>query len=84
MLTKTVTTDKTEVVNTGLGYPVVQVRQVVLVEEDNAPISKTFHRYVLMPDADLSLEDADVQAIASLVFTDKAKAAYAAAKQETE
>ena len=34
---------------------------------------------VLTPDADLSGEDADVQAIAGTVFTDEAKAAYAAA-----
>jgi hypothetical protein len=36
----------------------------------------------LTPDADLSGEDADVQAIAGAVFTDAAKAAYAAASQE--
>jgi len=35
-----------------------------------------------MPDADLTNEDADVVAIASAVFTDEAKAAYAA--QEVE
>jgi hypothetical protein len=43
-------------------------------------ISRTFHRHVLTPDADLSAEGADVQAIAASVFTDAAKAAYAAAQ----
>jgi hypothetical protein len=37
---------------------------------------------VLTPDADLSAEDADVAAIAGTVFTDAAKAAYAAAQNE--
>jgi hypothetical protein len=41
-----------------------------------------FHRHVLTPDADLSAEDADVVAIAGTVFTDEAKAAYAAAQGE--
>jgi len=36
---------------------------------------------VLTPDADLSAEDADVVAIAGAVFTDEAKAAYAAAQE---
>jgi hypothetical protein len=50
--------------------------------EDGVEISRTFHRHVLTPDADLSAEDADVAAIAGTVFTDAAKAAYATAQVE--
>ena len=77
-LTKTVINDKIEVLNLAKGYPVVQVRAATIIAEDDVEISRTFHRHVIMPDADLSGEDADVVAIAGTVFTDAAKAAYAA------
>ena len=81
-LTKTVINDKIEVLNLAKGYPVVQVRTATIIAEDDVEISRTFKRHVLTPDADLSGEDADVVAIAGTVFTDEAKAAYAAASQE--
>jgi hypothetical protein len=71
--------DKIEVLTLTAGYPVVQVRTATIIKRDDAEISRTFHRHVLTPDADLSAEDADVQAIAGTVFTDAAKAAYATA-----
>jgi hypothetical protein len=83
-LTKTTTNDKIEVLALAAGYPIVQVRTATIIAEDGVEISRTFHRHVLTPDVDLSAEDADVVAIASTVFTDEAKAAYAAAQQETE
>jgi hypothetical protein len=79
-LTKTTTNDKIEVLSLAAGYPVVQVRTATIIADDGTEISRTFHRHVLTPDADLSAEDADVLAIAATVFTNKAKAAYAAAK----
>jgi len=79
-LTKTTTNDKIEVLQLAAGYPVLQVRTATIISEDGAEISRTFHRHVLTPDADLSAEDADVAAIAGSVFTDEAKAAYAAAQ----
>ena len=79
-LTKTTTNDKIEVLQLAAGYPVVQVRTATIIAEDGAEISRTFHRHVLTPDADLTAEDADVADIAAAVFTDAAKAAYAAAQ----
>ena len=81
-LTKSTTNDKIEVLQLAAGYPVVQVRQATIIEEDGNEISRNFHRHVLTPDADLSAEDADVAAIAGTVFTDEAKAAYAASQVE--
>ena len=81
-LTKTTTNDKIEVLTLAAGYPVVQVRTATIIAEDGAEISRTFHRHVLTPDADLTAEDADVSAIATTVFTTTAKAAYAAAQSE--
>ena len=68
--------DKIEVLHLAAGYPVVQVRTASIISKDDQEISRNFHRHVLTPDADLSSEDADVVAIASVVFTDEAKAAY--------
>jgi hypothetical protein len=72
--------DKIEVLNLAAGYPVVQVRTATIVSRDDVEISRTFHRHVLTPDADLSGEDADVVAIANTVFTADAQAAYTAAQ----
>jgi hypothetical protein len=83
-LTEETKNDKIEVISLAAGYPVVQVRTATIIKRDGVEISRTFHRHVLTPDADLSAEDADVVAIASTVFTDEAKAAYAAAQQEIE
>tara|TARA_B110000114_G_C14812357_1_gene285258 strand:+ start:47 stop:307 length:261 start_codon:yes stop_codon:yes gene_type:complete len=68
--------DKIEVLHLAAGYPVVQVRTANIISKDDQEISRNFHRHVLTPDADLASEDADVVIIASVVFTDGAKAAY--------
>ena len=81
-LTKTTKNDKIEILQMAGNYPVIQVRTATIIAEDGTEISRTFHRHVLTPDADLSGEDADVQAIAGTVFTDVAKAAYAASQVE--
>lgn len=78
--TKTTINDKIEVLQLAAGYPVVQVRTATIIAEDGVEISRTFHRHVVMPDADLSAEDADVSAICTPVFTDEVKAAYALEK----
>jgi len=76
-LTKTTINDKIEVINNG-SWSSVQVRTATVISEDGTEISRTFHRHVVMPDADLTAEDADVSAICTPVFTDAVKAAYAA------
>ncbi len=82
-LTKTTKNDKIEVINQG-DWSVVQVRTATIIAEDDVEISRNFHRHVVMPDADLTAEDADVAAICTPVFTDAAKAAYAASQAEGE
>ncbi len=77
-LTKSIANDKIEVLQMAAGYSVVQVRTATIIAEDGTEISRTFQRHVVMPDADLSAEDADVAAICTPVFTDAVKAAYAA------
>ena len=69
--------DKIEVVNNG-AYSVVQVRTANIIKRDNEEISRSFHRHVVMPDAVLDDEDADVADICASVFTQSVKDAYAA------
>jgi len=80
-LTKTTINDKIEVINQG-DWSVVQVRTATIISEDGTEISRNFHRHVVMPDADLTAEDADVSAICTPIFTDAVKAAYAASLTE--
>jgi len=82
-LTKSTVNDKIEVINQG-DWSSVQVRTATIISEDGVEISRTFNRHVVMPDADLSAEDADVAAICTPVFSDAVKAAYAAHLAEGE
>tara|TARA_R110000803_G_C11979337_1_gene320539 strand:+ start:2489 stop:2737 length:249 start_codon:yes stop_codon:yes gene_type:complete len=80
-LTKTTINDKIEVINSG-DWSTVQVRTATIISEDGTEISRNFHRHVVMPDADLTAEDADVSAICTPVFTDAVKSAYTASLTE--
>ncbi len=63
MLTKTETVDRIEVVGNN-----IEVRTATIIAEDGAEISRTYHRHVLTPGADLSGEDARVVAIAGVIW----------------
>lgn len=76
-LTEETLNDKIEVVSFN-DYKVVQVRTANIIKRDGEEISRVYHRHVVMPDADLSAEDADVAAICTPVFTQAVKDAYAA------
>jgi len=75
--------DIIEVKNMG-DWSLIQVRTVTITSENGVVTGRTFHRHVVMPDADLTQEDADVAAICTPVFTDAVKAAYAAHLAEGE
>ena len=57
-------------------YKAVQVATDTVIKEDGTEISRSRHRHVLYPDADISGEHAEVQAIANTAWTDDVKAAY--------
>ena len=54
----------------------VQVRTDTVVMEDTEELSRKYHRHVLMPDADISNEHSEVQAVCNAVWTDQVKADY--------
>ncbi len=72
-LNKTIVDDKIEIVG---DYKHIQVRTATVVEEDGTELSRSFHRRVITPDADVSSESAEIQGIASAVWTDAVKAAW--------
>ena len=76
-LEKTTKEDKIEIVDVG-DWKVIQIRTATIVTDDGEEISRSYSRKLLNPDADVSGESAEVQAFAGVVFTDAAKAAYAA------
>tara|TARA_R110000772_G_scaffold168077_1_gene279864 strand:- start:108 stop:401 length:294 start_codon:yes stop_codon:yes gene_type:complete len=85
-ITKAIEIAKVEVLNTWI----VQVASDTVISENNAEISRSRHRTVLLPyittgnsddgwthtATDISGEDASVQAIANAVWTDAVKASY--------
>ena len=60
----------------------IQVRQATVIERDGEFVSRTFHRWVLTPDMDISGQEDKVQAIAKAAWTPEVKAAYEAFKAE--
>lgn len=72
--------DKVEIVGMD-SLPAIQCRHAIWVEDDETGEvfgGKQYHRHVITPDSDVSNEPASVQAMASAIFTDEVKAAYAA------
>jgi hypothetical protein len=58
----------------------IQVRTKTAIKEDGVEISSKFHRHVVVPGADVSGEDAKVQAIAASIHTADVIAAYEASQ----
>ena len=68
--------DKIEVVGK---YKAVQVRKATVIEKDGTELTRSYERYVLTPDMDLSQrsEPNEVTAICNVVWTQEAKDAWA-------
>ena len=72
-LTETIEYDKIEVVGQ---YKAVQVRKAHIVKKDDKELTRSFERYVLNPDADVSKEPAEVKAVCDAVWTNAVKDAW--------
>ena len=75
-LEKVTSVDLIEVVENGC----IQVRTKTSIKEDGVEISGKFHRHIVVPGADVSGEDAKVQAIAASIHTPAVISAYQAAQ----
>ena len=74
-LTEETVQDKIEIVGP---YKHIQVRSARVIFDGDAEISRSFSRHVVAPNADITGESAEVQAICNAVHTQAVKDAYAA------
>ena len=59
-------------------YKHIQERQKTAIVEDGSELSYSYHRRVLTPDADVSSESDEIKGMASALWTDEVKEAWAA------
>ena len=74
-LIKNIEIDKIEIVGE---YKSIQVREATIIKEDDTELSRSFHRYALSPNADLTGQPQEIIDIASIMWTDEIKTAYTA------
>ena len=72
-LTESIEYDKIEVVGQ---YKSVQVRKATVIKKDGTEMARSFHRYVLHPDTDISGEPTEITAVCNAVWTDTVKDAW--------
>ena len=72
-LTKTIEYDKIEVVGQ---YKAVQIRKATVIKKDGTELTRSFERYVLHPDSDISAEPTEVSAVCNAVWTNEVKEAW--------
>lgn len=71
-LTEKQVVDKIEIIQNSS----IQIRTANIIEKDGVEIAKTYHRHVKHPGEDISTEDAKVQAIANVIWTEEVVTAY--------
>ena len=74
-LSESIEYDKIEVVGQ---YKAVQVRKATVIKKDDKELTRSFERYVLHPDSDISAEPAEVSAVCNAVWTQEVKDAWKA------
>ena len=72
-LSETIEYDKIEVVGQ---YKAVQIRKATVIKKDDKELTRSFERYVLHPDSDISKEPAEVSAVCNAVWTNEVKEAW--------
>ena len=60
----------------------IQIRQAKSIERDGVFVSKTFHRWVLNPDSDITNQEQKVKDICNAAWTPEVRSAYEAFKIE--
>jgi hypothetical protein len=72
-LSETTEYDKIEVVGP---HKAVQIRKALVIKKDGIELTRSYSRYVLQPDSDISAEPAEVSAVCNAVWTDEVKEAW--------
>ena len=81
-LSESIEYDKIEIVGQ---YKAVQVRKATVIKKDDKELTRSFERYVLHPDMDLSQrsEPNEVVAICNVVWTQEVKDAWKAYQESS-
>tara|TARA_R110000823_G_scaffold310997_1_gene436215 strand:- start:420 stop:671 length:252 start_codon:yes stop_codon:yes gene_type:complete len=74
-LTEETLDDKIELVGE---FRQVHIRTATIIKRDGVEISRSFHRRVLAPDADVTEENAEIKAITDAAWTQEVKDSYVA------
>ena len=74
-LSESIEYDKIEVVGQ---YKNVQVRKASVIKKDGKELTRSFERYVLHPDTDITKEPTEIQTICNVVWTQEVKDAWKA------
>ena len=72
-LAESIEYDKIEVVGQ---YKAVQVRKATVITKDGTELTRSFERYVLHPDSDISAQPSEVSAVCNAVWTDAIKESW--------
>ena len=72
-LAESIEYDKIEVVGP---YKAVQVREATVIKKDGKELTRSYKRYVLNSDEDISGQPSEVTAICNAVWTDAVKTAW--------
>ena len=72
-LSESIEYDKVEIVGP---YKAVQVRKATVIKKDGEELTRSFHRYTLQPDSDMTGQPNEIAAICNAVWTDAVKEAW--------
>ena len=72
-LSESIEYDKIEVVGQ---YKHVQVRKATVIKKDGKELTRSFERYVLHPDMDITKQPTEIQTICNVVWTQEVKDAW--------
>ena len=62
-------------------YSIIQCREANIVEKDGTEVGRTYHRHVRSPGDDVSGDCAELQAVATALWTTEVVAAYEASQK---
>ena len=79
-LSESIEYDKVEIVGP---YKAVQVRKATVIKKDGKELTRSFERYVLNSDMDISTEPTEIQTICNVVWTQEIKDAWKAYQEST-
>ena len=74
-LAESIEYDKIEVVGQ---YKAVQVRKATVIKKNDKELTRSFERYVLTPDSDMTGQPNEIAAICNAVWTQEVKDAWTA------